>query len=394
VGFSYALRPTPYALFGMQISDSALERASTTALAALDRVYLGNSVRVWLVALGVFLAVFGALLLLRWFVTTRLQRIAEHTATRVDNYVVALLERTRYFFLVAVALAAALQALVMPATLRGSLHRVAMLAVIVQMGLWVNELVTLYLRALTARKAATDLASVTTMNALAMVARLALWAVVFLVALANFGVDITALITGLGIAGVAVALAVQNVLGDLLASLSIVLDKPFVVGDFITVDTMSGTVEEIGLKTTRVRSISGEQLVFSNTDLLKARVRNYKRMQERRVLFGFGVEYDTPPEMMERIPGIVRELIEAQPNTRFDRAHFQRFGPSSLDFEAVYYVVVPEYNTYMDIQQRINLGLLRRLNELSVAFAFPTQTLLVRDVSGRGDDAPGNVSAA
>src|SRR5690606_24321131 len=144
---------------------------------------------------------------------------------------------------------------------------------------------------------------------------------------------------------------VQRVLGDLLASLSILLDKPFVVGDFIVVGDLSGTVERVGLKTTRVRSLSGEQLVFSNSDLLESRIRNYKRMYERRVVFRFGVEYGTPREKLEWIPSAVKRIIEDLPDVRLDRAHFASFGPYSLDFEVVYYVLKADYNTYMDRQQ-------------------------------------------
>ncbi len=184
---------------------------------------------------------------------------------------------------------------------------------------------------------------------------------------------------GLGVTGIAVALALQNILGDLFASLSIVLDKPFVVGDYIVVDTLQGTVERIGLKTTRVRSLSGEQIVFSNADLLKSRLRNFKRMQERRVAFTFGVTYQTPEALLTRIPGIVREVITPLPSTRFDRAHFQSFGEYALLFEVVYFVTTPDYALFMDIQQAINLGLLGRFRQEGIAFAYPTQTHLVKE---------------
>ena len=170
---------------------------------------------------------------------------------------------------------------------------------------------------------------------LGFVGRIVLWSVVLLMILDNLGVNITALVASLGIGGIAVALAVQNILGDIFASLSIALDRPFAIGDFIVVGDVLGTVEYIGLKTTRIRSLSGEQIVFSNADLLKSRIRNYKRMTERRVVFGFGVVYQTPHDKLERIPAMVREVIEAQPKTRFDRAHFKEYGDSALAFEAV-----------------------------------------------------------
>ncbi|MFO7653054.1 MAG: mechanosensitive ion channel family protein [Candidatus Krumholzibacteriia bacterium] len=197
-----------------------------------------------------------------------------------------------------------------------------------------------------------------------------------------FDADITALVAGLGVGGIAIALAVQNVLGDLFASLSIVLDKPFVVGDFIIVGDFLGTVEQVGLKTTRVRSLGGEQIVFPNSDLLGSRVRNYKRMHERRIVFQFGLTYGSPAEKLERVPQIVREIVGELDQVRIDRVHFAKFGDFALIFEVVYYVETPDYTVYMDKQQAINLGLKRRLEAEGLEFAFPTQTLYVTRVGG------------
>ena len=185
------------------------------------------------------------------------------------------------------------------------------------------------------------------------------------------------MVAGLGVGGIAVALATQNILGDLFASLSIVLDKPFVIGDFLIVGDFMGSVEYVGLKTTRLRSLSGEQLVFSNTDLLGSRIRNYGRMYERRVVFKLGVTYQTPREKLSRIPAIIREAIETQDNSRFDRSHFQAYGDFSLNFESVYYIGSPDYNLYMDVQQAVNLRIHERFEEESIEFAYPTQTLFV-----------------
>jgi small-conductance mechanosensitive channel len=206
---------------------------------------------------------------------------------------------------------------------------------------------------------------------------LVVWAAVLLVLLDNLGVNITTLIAGLGVGGIAVALAAQNVLGDLFSSLSIVLDKPFVVGDFIVVGDFLGSVEHVGLKTTRLRSLSGEQVVFSNTDLLNSRIRNYGRMFERRIVSSIGVTYQTPVAKLRRIPEIIREIVEEQDRVRFDRAHFQTFADSALTFEIVYYVLTPDYNYYMDVQQNINLALFERLAAEGVEFAYPTRTVFV-----------------
>lgn len=191
------------------------------------------------------------------------------------------------------------------------------------------------------------------------------------------GVNITAFIASLGVGGIAVALAVQNILGDLFASLAIAVDKPFEVGDFIVVGSVSGTVQVIGLKTTRIRSLQGEQVVMSNTDLLKQTISNYRLLEERRIVFSFGVTYDTTPEQAEAIPAVVRKLVESHENLRFHRAHFKAFGASSLDYEVVYIVKDPAYGVYMDMQQSLNLGLMRELKALGVEFAFPTQTVYI-----------------
>jgi small-conductance mechanosensitive channel len=210
---------------------------------------------------------------------------------------------------------------------------------------------------------------------LAFVGRVAVWSIVLLVLLDNLGVDITTLVAGLGVGGVAVALAAQNILGDLFASLSIVLDRPFVVGDFLNVGDFLGTVEKVGIKTTRIRSLSGEQLIFANNDLLGSRIRNYGRMQQRRVVFSIGVTYQTPPEKLAAISDMLREAVEAQQDVRFDRAHFAKYGDFALIYEIVYYCLSADYNRYMDVQQAINIRIYERLAEAGVEFAYPTQTL-------------------
>ena len=207
--------------------------------------------------------------------------------------------------------------------------------------------------------------------------RTVLRAVVLLAVLSNVGVNITAFVASLDMSGIAVALAVQSIPGDLFASLSIAMDKPFEVGNFIGIDSFVGTVQFIGLKSTRISSLNGEQIIISNTDLLKQVVKNYKRMEERRIVFKFGVTYSTTQEQAEAIPEIARRLVEDNDKLRFDRAHFQGFGDSSLDYEVVYIVKEPGYNTYMDAQQTLILQLMRELAALGVDFAFPTRTVFL-----------------
>ena len=214
-------------------------------------------------------------------------------------------------------------------------------------------------------------------EAIRYIGTLIIWSVLAILALDNLGFEITALVAGLGIGGIAVGLAAQSTLGDLFASLAIVVDGPFAIGDSVAVRDMSGSVERIGVKTTHLRSISGEQLVFSNSDILSSPIRNYGRMDERRVVLDLRVTYDTALEQVEAIPGMIEGAIAEQSTTRFDRAHFRGFGESALEFEAVYYMLTSEYAVYMDTQQAINLELLRRFREAGVEFAFPTRVVHV-----------------
>jgi len=343
----------------------------------LGTLILGNTVTAWLVASATTLATF---LVLGWITKTvrkRMLAVARQTAVNVDDGVVAILAGTKTAFLFVFAVFFGSLTVEIPDEARSAIATVAMLALIVQGGVWGSALLKFVLHVYAERQLQEDAAALTTMNAVGFIARLALWVIILLVALDNLGVDITALVTGLGIGGIAVALALQNVLADLFASLTILLDKPFVMKDFLIVNEFLGSVEHIGLKTTRLRSLSGEQLVFSNADLLNSRIRNYGRMYERRVVFTIGVVYQTPREQLTKIPEMIRSAIEAQEKTRFDRAHFKDYGPYSLNFEAVYYVLEPAYNVYMDIQQAINLRIHEQFEADGIEFAYPSQTVYV-----------------
>ena len=204
----------------------------------------------------------------------------------------------------------------------------------------------------------------------------AIWIIAIMFLLDNLGVKISAVVAGLGIGGIAVALAAQAVLGDLFSYFVIFFDKPFETGDFVMVGDKLGVVEHIGIKTTRMRALSGEQLVFSNTDLTNSRVHNYKRMERRRVVFALRVTYQASAEQLKKITSIVKEIITSMENTLYDRGHFASYGEFSLDFEFVYYVNGEDYNRYMDIQQSINLAIFEAFGKEGIAFAYPTQTLV------------------
>jgi small-conductance mechanosensitive channel len=355
----------------------------------LTREFLENSLLNWLIAAALLIGTYSLLAFGRRVLVRRLERTATTTATMVDDVVLHGLERTRRSFLFVLALAAAALALDVPPGRRMLIQQVARLVFLLQFASWGSGAIGFWLARLTRSRAQTDRGSITTLNVVAILMRVVLWALVFLLALQSFGVDVTALITGLGIAGVAVALAVQNVLGDLLASLSIALDKPFVIGDAIAVDGFQGTVEHIGLKSTRLRSLSGEQIIMSNAELLKARIRNFQRQTERRVAFTLTFPLETPPAAMARVPALVRELLSAEERVRVDRSHFHAITDQALAVETVYFVLSAEYGVYMDIQQRLNLALLGRLADEGIRLAVPTRSIVVRETAARGPDGAG-----
>jgi small-conductance mechanosensitive channel len=339
-----------------------------------------NSPEDWSFAVLTALTIVIGFFLLRQVVLFRLSRMAQSTETRIDDFLVDVLSATRILFSGAVGIYVGTHFLTLPTPIGTWVDRLFIVSLLLQSGFWLNRGLVFWLDyRFSQGDAAEEGTRAMTRSLLTFLGRVVLWALVALLMLDNMGLNVTALVTSLGIGGIAVALAVQNILGDLFASLSISIDKPFVIGDFITVDSLMGTVEHVGLKTTRIRSLSGEQIIFSNNDLLKCRIRNYKRMQERRIVFAIGVTYDTSAESLERIPVLIKSAVEMQSKARFDRAHFKGFGPSSLDFEAVFYVLEPDYNLYMDIQQAINLELVRSFAQHQLSFAFPTQTLHIAD---------------
>lgn len=344
---------------------------------------LENSMSAWLIAAAVALGMLLLLLALRRAVRGYAARLRATAHTELLELPTEILSRTTLLFLIAVSVFAGLRALVLGPALQRVLDTVTTVILFFQAGIWAGAAVRAWVER-RRHNTTQDRAVLGSLGIISFLASVVIWALVLLLILDNLGVNITALVAGLGIGGVAVALALQNVLGDLFASLSIALDRPFVVGDFLAIDSYLGSVEYIGIKTTRLRSLDGEQIILSNGDLLKSRVRNFGRMSERRVQFATRIAYETPVEVVERLPALIRGIIEAEEPTRFDRSHFLRHGDSALEFETVYYVLTPDYNRYMDIQQSINLKLHRKLGELGVQFAYPTQKVVFNPMSIAG----------
>ncbi|MDD2882601.1 MAG: mechanosensitive ion channel family protein [Rhodoferax sp.] len=335
-----------------------------------------NSLQDWTYALLVAAAFILVLHLLRRLALHHLERVAQNTKTVIDDFLVDVLSATRVLLTTAIGLYLGTHFLTLPDALEKWVGRIFVTVMILQAGFWCIRGLIFWLRHHFAQGGPEDEgARSMSLSLLSFLGQVVIWVLVLLLMLDNLGINVTALVASLGIGGIAVALAMQNILGDLFASLSIAIDKPFVIGDFIIVDDMMGNVEHVGLKTTRIRSLSGEQIILSNNDLLKSRIRNYKRMQERRVAFAIGVTYDTPAEQLAHIPSLIEQAVAAQSDVRFDRAHLKGFGAFSLDYEAVYYVLSADYNMFMNVQQGINLQLVRSFAEEKIEFAFPTQTL-------------------
>ena len=339
--------------------------------------FLHNPLIDWLAALGIALAINVAVGVLKWLVAHKLAAMASRTETALDDALVEVLKRTRQWLIFGVTLYIGSRYLELPPNAEKLLRNVAVVAAFLQLGGWLRAGLEFWLSRYRRRVLANDAAAATSLAALSFIGQVVLWTMVVLLMLDNLGINVTALVAGLGVGGIAVALAVQNILGDLFASLSIVLDKPFVIGDTINVDNFTGTVEHVGLKTTRIRSVNGEQLIFSNSDLLKARMRNYKRMQERRVVFNIGVLYQTPPEKLEKVPELVKQIVADTPYARFDRTHLLSLGDSALVFEAVYWILDSDYGRYVNAHHRINIELVRRFAAEGIGFAYPSQSLYV-----------------
>jgi small-conductance mechanosensitive channel len=341
----------------------------------METIFWENTVAHYVGALTVVVIALLVIVVLRRILRPR-HAEGEPSRARVDELLRVTVARTRLSLLLLVVLYFASRPLILPELAWAIIRGGAVIAFLVQLGLWVSAGLDYWVERYRHGKLETDAAAVTTISAVGFVIRIVLWALLFLVGLQNFGFEVTPLIAGLGIGGIAIALALQAILGDLFASLSIVIDKPFVIGDFIIVGDYLGTVEHIGLKTTRIRSLSGEQVIMSNGDLLQSRIRNYKRMFERRAVYNFAIAYGTSPDLLEKIPRLVKEAVEQTPNTRFDRSHFKGFGDYAYQFETVFWITQPDFNIYMDAQQQISLKLVRAFEGEGIRPAVPVRQIV------------------
>jgi small-conductance mechanosensitive channel len=342
----------------------------------LQQVYLGNSVRSYLWALGLFVVLWAALKAFRAVVLIRLRRLAQVTETTLDDFLIRAVEGAVMPVLNYGAFYIAVNSLALSDRLGKALYAVSSVYLVfytVRLALAAirHSLEQQLLRRPNGRERLGQL------KGMMVVIGAALWALGVVFVLGNLGYDITAVVTGLGIGGIAIALAAQNILGDLFNYFVIFFDRPFEVGDNIQIDDKRGVVEQIGIKTTRIRSVTGEELIIANTNLTSSRIHNFRRLEDRRATQLLAVTYGTPADKLRAIPEIARRAVETQPKAAFERCHFRAYGPSSLDFELVYLVKDPEAACFFATQHGINLALYEAFAREGIAFAFPTQTLHV-----------------
>ena len=341
----------------------------------LQQQVFGNTLEAYAGAALVFMAVLIGAPLVKTLVAARLKRLAKRTATDVDDFAVALLDEIGPFTYGVIALYFGLRSLTLAPSIDALLHLLFVVVLTTKVVQYLIETTTFFLAKWAARTEETDPTTAIAVKNMAAVARVVLWLGGVIFVLDNLGINVTAVIAGLGIGGVAVALAAQAILGDAFSSFAIFLDKPFAMNDFIVIDDLMGTVEHIGFKTTRIRSVDGEQLIIPNSHLTNSRLRNFKRMETRRVTFQLGVVYQTTVEQLRRIPTLVEALVKEQPLATFDRCHFFSYGDSALVFEIVFFVGSADYNTCMAVRQAINLRLKEEFEKLKVEFAHAPKPL-------------------
>jgi len=340
----------------------------------LKQIFLGNRVLDYIICVVAFLLCLAVIKILKYFVLKKLKKWAERTATTLDDFLLNLIDKTTIPFLYFGAFYMSMNFL----SLAPHLDKLITTSGV---GILTFFVVKLSLKLIDYgcqtywQKSGRSEVLEQSLKGILKVIRITIWGIAVVFFLDNLGFKISAVIAGLGIGGVAIALAAQAVLKDLFSYFSIIFDRPFEIGDFIIVGDLLGTIEHVGIKTTRIRSLGGEQLVFSNSDLTDSRLRNYKRMKKRRVVFKLGVVYQTPLKELKKIPTLIENIVKNTSDTAFDRAHFFSYGDFSLIFEVVYYVLGSDYNKYMDIQQKINFAIKEEFEKIKVEFAFPTQTI-------------------
>jgi small-conductance mechanosensitive channel len=331
----------------------------------------------YMLAFGVSLLSYMVIWGIYAVLTTRVANLLKRPKNKWDDVVVFTMEKTTHFFMIMSSLYIGLKFIKHSTLVDRYANKVYFVVFMWQVAVWCHHLLDKYIQSTIKKKTQRNPAAANSISLIQLCARIVVFSILFLFTLSNLGIKITTIIAGLGVGGIAVALALQKILGDLFSSLSIVLDKPFVIGDFIIIDQYLGEVEKIGLKTTRIRSLSGEQIIFSNSDLLAARIRNYKRMKERRVVFNLHLAHETPTDKLRSAVSIIKAVAMSMKRVRFERCHFMKISLNSIEIETVYWVLSDDYDLHMDIQQDILFEIKNAFEAEGIAFSYPTSTVHV-----------------
>jgi len=350
-----------------------MESGSTDISQWFRDLWSAEDFRQWVLVVPTFFAAYIVIYFVHRWIRNTIQRKKDHQVWL--EFIYCFLNTNHVLFFLAFSIFISSRVAPIAAELKSIFNLVFGAAVILQIGLWVNTSLAYLFKEVLSKNA--DAAKTTVLRAVSVVTRFIVWLGVGLLILDNFGVDITALVAGVGIGGVAVALGIQKIMGDIFASLSIVMDRPFVIGDFIIVGEYMGTVEDIGIKTTRIRSLTGERIIFSNADLLGSRIKNYSQMYRRRVAFNLSLTYETTPDVIKQAIDIVGNAIKKTQNTEFEFARFSQISNYSFDLEAVYWINSSAFNEFISIHQFILLDILENFKKHNIKLAYPVQRQVI-----------------
>ncbi len=333
-----------------------------------------NNLIQWSKALIILIIVYLILKIFKLIILSRLKKFADKTKNEFDDVIIDGLNAIHWPFNIFIGAYVAQYALKVGDRVENIMYYILVITITYYLIRVIQAAVDVFMKKIINKK---DKEGQEMMKLVSTLIKIGLWGMAILLVLSNLGYNINSLIAGLGVSGIVVAFAVQKIASDLFSSLSIYFDKPFTPGEFVKIGEDMGTVKQVGIRTTRIASLQGEEIVIPNSEIVSARVQNFGKMPRRRVPFAVGVTYDTSKDRLNKIPGIIKEIIKKQKNTTFDRAHFKSFGDFSLNFEIVYYIESSDYNEYMDIQQKINLTIVEAFEKEKIEMAFPTQTIHV-----------------
>lgn len=329
----------------------------------------------YLIALGVFIFFVVLFKIFFTIVINRLKKISQRTQTDLDDFSVSLIENIKPPFYLFISLYIAANFLVLSEIIRKILLALFLIVITLQIISVLQKIIDFLVAKKILKEGENNRDKETAVKLAVQIIKFSLWIIGIIMILSNFGIEVTSLIAGLGIGGIAVALALQNILSDIFASFSIFVDKPFKSGDFIASGNDMGTVDRIGIKSTRLKTLEGQELIISNRELTESRIINYQGIEKRRVIFSLGITYETPLAQLKKIPQLLTTVIKSTNDTQFGRVHFKTYGDSSLNFEVLYYILTSNFNKYMDIRQEINFKILDIFQQENIDFAYPTQTV-------------------